>query len=165
MGIDVSLRVEECECSRHVQMLLLFQIPDNDMPLIYSHNISWFHLRHLSYFRVKGNYASSTRRAMAFFFLSNNKPFRRVVLYTEETIKTSAIAITRATKFIAMLRLFHFDTKPVPWIIFLLEKICCRAGSKETFLKVGTLSVQARAYPREIKTNNMNFKNAAISPL
>ena len=40
-----------------------------------------------------------------------------------------------------------------------------RAGSKETFLKVGTLSVQARAYPREIKTSDKNFKNAAISPL
>ena len=79
----------------------------------------------------------------------------------EEAIKTSAITITRAIKFIAMLRPLHFDTK----IHKLLEKICCRVGSKETFLKVGTSSVQARAYPREIKTSNMNFKNAAISPL
>ena len=28
---------------------------------------------------------------------------------------------------------------------------------------MGTLSVKARAYPRQIKTKNMNFKNAAIS--
>ena len=101
------------------------------------------------------------------FFLSNNKPFRRAVCYTEEAIKTSAITITRATKFIAMLRPLHFDTKIHTCALnnFFLEKICCRAGSIETFLKVGTLSVQVRAYPREIKTNDMNFKNAAISPL
>ena len=30
---------------------------------------------------------------------------------------------------------------------------------------MGTLSVDAKAYPREIKTNNMKFKNAATSPL
>ena len=45
------------------------------------------------------------------FFLSNNKPFRRAVCNTEEAIKTSAITITRATKFIAMLRPLHFDAK------------------------------------------------------
>ena len=31
VGIGVSLRVEECEGSRHVHMLLLFQIADDDM--------------------------------------------------------------------------------------------------------------------------------------
>ena len=31
MGIGVALRVEECEGSRHVQMLLLFRIADDDM--------------------------------------------------------------------------------------------------------------------------------------
>ena len=36
--------------------------------LIYSHNISWFCLCDWSYFSVKGNYASSTRRALACFF-------------------------------------------------------------------------------------------------
>ena len=54
---------------------------------------------------------------------------------------------------------------PVANFLFFLGKICCRAGSKETFLKVGTLSVDAKAYPREIKTNNMKFNNAATSPL
>ena len=45
------------------------------------------------------------------FFLSNNIPFRRTVCHTEEAIKPSAITITRATKFIAVLRPPHFDTK------------------------------------------------------
>ena len=78
-------------------------------------------------------------------------------------MKTSAITIQRATKFIALLRPLHFNTKihTCALDIFLLGKICCRAGSKEAFLKVGTLSVKARAYPRQIKTNKMNFKNAA----
>ena len=31
MGIGLLLRVEECEGIRHVQMLLLFRIADNDM--------------------------------------------------------------------------------------------------------------------------------------
>ena len=101
------------------------------------------------------------------FFLPNNKPFGRAVCHSEETIKTSAVTIRRATKFIAMLRplisILKFTT--VSRIFFLLGKICCRAGSKETFLKVGTLSVKARAYPRQIKTNKMNFKNATISSL
>ena len=98
----------------------------------------------------------------------NQAVVSRAVCHTEEAIKTSAITITRATKFIAMLRPLHFDAKIhtcAPNNFFFLEKICCRASSIETFLKVGTLSVQARAYPREIKTNDMNFKNAAISPL
>ena len=78
-------------------------------------------------------------------------------------MKTSAITIQRATKFIALLRPLHFNTKIQTCVldIFLLGKICCRAGSKEAFLKVGTVSVKARAYPRQIKTNKMNFKNAA----
>ena len=99
------------------------------------------------------------------FFLPNNKPFGRAVCHTGETMKTSAITIQRATKFIAMSRPLHFNTKihTCALNIFLLGKICCRAGSKETFLKVGTLSVKARAYPRQIKTKNMSFKNAAIS--
>ena len=77
------------------------------------------------------------------------------------------LTIRRATKFIAMLRPLHFNTKihTCALKIFFLGKICCRAGSKETFLKVGTLSVKARAYPRQIKTKNMNFKYAAISSL
>ena len=82
-------------------------------------------------------------------------------------MKTSAITVQRATKFIALLRPLHINTKihTCALDIFLLRKICCRAGSKEAFLKVGTLSVKARAYPRQIKTNKMNFKNATISSL
>ena len=78
-------------------------------------------------------------------------------------MKTSAITIQSATKFIALLRPLHFNTKihTCALDIFLLGKICCRAGSKEALLKVGTLSVMARAYPRQIKTNKMNFENAA----
>ena len=45
------------------------------------------------------------------FSLSNNKPFGQAVYNIEEAIKTSAITMTRATKFIAMLRPLHFDTK------------------------------------------------------
>ena len=52
---------------------------------------------------------------------------------------------------------------PVAKILFSFGEICCSAGSKQTFLKMGTLSLDAKAYPREIKTNNMKFKNAAIS--
>ena len=99
-------------------------------------------------------------------FLSNKKPFGRAVGYIE-AIKTSAITITRARKFIAMLRPLRFNTKIHTFAlnISFVRKDMCRAGSKETFLKMGTLSVEARAYPHEIKTNIMNFTNAAISPL
>ena len=68
-----------------------------------------------------------------------------------------------------MLRALNFhakiNTRGQFFNFFFLGKICYRAGSKETFLKMGTLSVDAKAYPREIKTNNMKFKNAATSPL
>ena len=43
--------------------------------LIYSHNISWFRLCDWSYFSVKGNYASSTRRALACFFSQTTNLF------------------------------------------------------------------------------------------
>ena len=69
-----------------------------------------------------------------------------------------------------MLRTLNFNTKIDTRAQFFSffgggGKICCRAGSKETFLKMGTLSVDAKAYPREIKTKNMKFNNAATSPL
>ena len=68
-----------------------------------------------------------------------------------------------------MLRTLNFNAKinirGQFFFCFFLGEICCRAGSKETFLKMGTPSVDAKAYPREIKTNNMKFKNAATSPL
>ena len=53
---------------------------------------------------------------------------------------------------------------PVTTIFFLLNKICDGGSSKEPFLKAATLSILIWAYPRETKTNNENFKNAAISP-
>ena len=51
---------------------------------------------------------------------------------------------------------------PVTTISFLLNKICDGGSSKEPFLKATTLSLLIWAYPRETKTNNGNFKNAAI---
>ena len=53
---------------------------------------------------------------------------------------------------------------PVTTIFFLLNKICDGGSSKEPFLKAATLSLLIWAYPRERKTNNGNFKNAAILP-
>ena len=52
----------------------------------------------------------------------------------------------------------------LPQYIFLLNKICDWGSSKEPFLKAATLSILIWAYPRETKTNNGNFKNAAILP-
>ena len=106
-------------------------------------------------------------KSFSVFFLPNNKPFGRAVCDTEETMKTSAITVQRATKFIALLRPLHINTKihTCALDIFLLRKICCRAGSKEAFLKVGTLSVKARAYPRQIKTNNEFLKCRHIAAI
>ena len=42
MGIGVSLRVEESEGSRHVHMLLLFRIADDDMLINIFTQHSWF---------------------------------------------------------------------------------------------------------------------------
>ena len=49
-------------------------------------------------------------------------------------------------------------------IFFLLNKISDGGSSKEPLLKAATLSILIWAYPLETKTNNGNFKNAAISP-
>ena len=66
---------------------------------------------------------------------------------------------------VAMLRTLNLNAKinTCGQNPFSFGEICCSAGSKQTFLKMGTLSLDAKAYPREIKTNNMKFKNAAIS--
>ena len=82
-------------------------------------------------------------------------------------MKTSAITIQRATKFIAMLRPLHFNTKTHTCAvkIFFVRKDMLQSRFERNFLESGTLSVKARAYPRQIKTNKMNFKNAAILPL
>ena len=53
---------------------------------------------------------------------------------------------------------------PVTTIFFLLNKICDGGSSKEPFLKAATLSILIWAYPRETKTNNGNYTNAAILP-
>ena len=52
----------------------------------------------------------------------------------------------------------------VTTMFFLLNKICDGGSSKEPFLKATTLSILIWAYPHETKTNNGNFKNAAILP-
>ena len=52
----------------------------------------------------------------------------------------------------------------LPQYFFLLNKICDGGSLKEPFLKAATLSILIWAYPRKTKTNNGNFKNAAISP-
>ena len=53
---------------------------------------------------------------------------------------------------------------PVTTIFFVLNKICDGGSSKKPFLKAATLSILIWAYSREMKTNNENFKNAAILP-
>ena len=75
-------------------------------------------------------------------------------------------------KFIAMLQPLYFNTKIHCEYFFCWERYfadmlqtCCRASLKEPFWKMGTLSVKVRAYPHEIKTNNMNFKYAVVLPL
>ena len=49
-------------------------------------------------------------------------------------------------------------------IFFLLNKICDGGSSNQPFLKAANLSILIWAYRRETKTNNGNFKNAAILP-
>ena len=53
---------------------------------------------------------------------------------------------------------------PATTTFFLLNKICDEESSKEPFLKAATLSILIWAYPREMRTSNGNFKNAAILP-
>ena len=65
------------------------------------------------------------------------------------------------------LRMLHFNRQIHTCyhnIFFLLNKICDGGSSKEPFLKVTTLSILIWAYPREMRTSNGNFKNAAILP-
>ena len=78
-------------------------------------------------------------------FSLRQKTFSLGSQLTEEAIKTSAITIIRATKFVAILRTLNFNTKihTCGQNILFLGKICCRAGSKETFFKMATSSVEA----------------------
>ena len=72
-------------------------------------------------------------------------------------------AITGGTKLVPMLRMLHFNRQIHTCYhnIFLLNKICDGGSSKEPFLKATTLSILIWANPREMKTNDGNFKNAA----
>ena len=58
------------------------------------------------------------------------------------------------------LRMLHINRQ----IHTCYHKICDGGSSKEPFLKAATLSILIWDYPRETKTNNGNFKNAAILP-
>ena len=90
--------------------------------LIYSHNISWFCLCDWSYFSVKGNYASSTRRANIFAI--------------------SAIIITQATKFVAMLRTLNRNTKIHTYgriFFFFVGKDMLQSRFERDFLENGSL--------------------------
>ena len=139
MGIGVSLRGEECESSGHDQVILLFLIADSDIQTTFPGSTSA-----MSYFSVKGNYVSSTRRVLACFFLPKNKPFGRAVCHSEEVIKTSAITIRRATKFIAMLQPLHFNTKIHTCALnnFFVGKDMLQSRLERNFLESGNLIFQ-----------------------
>ena len=64
-----------------------------------------------------------------------------LVCHTEEAIKTSAITITQATKFIAMLRLLHFDTKIHICALynFFVGKDMLQSRFERNFLESGNL--------------------------
>ena len=161
MGIGVSLRGEECESSGHDQVLLLFRISDSDIQTTFpgSTSATWVISvlkaimlpLHEELWRVfSPKQQTFWPGSLLYWGNDENKCYNNTEGYEVHCHVTTA-SILKFT--------------PVPWIFFLLGKIFCRAGSKETFLKVGTLSFKARAYPRQIKTNKMNFKNAAILPL
>ena len=60
-----------------------------------------------------------------------------------------------------LMPMLSFYNKIHTWgqnFFFLLEKICYRAGPKETFLKMKTLSVKAKAYSCKRKTISTNFE-------
>ena len=143
MGIGVALRVEEFEGSRHVQMLLLFRIADDDMLInIFTQHFLVPPLR-LELFQFQRQLCFPYKESVGMFFLSNNKPFHLTVCHTEEAIKTSAIT-TRATKFIAMLRPLHFNTKihTCALNIFFVGKDMLQSRFERNFLESGNLICQ-----------------------
>ena len=96
-------------------------------------------------------------------------------LFTLESQICGACCVDTVAKWVRMLRRFVIRVwidyecstsiakfTPVTTIFFLLNKICDGGSSKEPFLKAATLSILIWAYPRGTKTNNGNFKNAAI---
>ena len=73
VGIGVSLRVEECEGSRHVHMLLLFQIADDDMLInIFTQHFLVLPLW-LELFQCQRQLCFLYKESFGMFFLSNNK--------------------------------------------------------------------------------------------
>ena len=87
-------------------------------------------------------------------FLSNNKPFGRAVCRTEEAIKTSALAVRRATKFIAMLRPLHFNTKIhtcVPNIFFCWERYVAELVRKKLSWKWEPYLLRLGLIPAKLK--------------
>ena len=130
----VSLRVEECEGSRHDQMLLLFWIADNVIHTIFTGSTPITRVISVLCFLYKKSYGM--------FFLSHNKPFGPVVCHTEEAIKTSATTITWVTKFIAMLRPLYFNTKIHCEYFFCWERYFAdmlQSKFERTFLENGNL--------------------------
>ena len=73
MGIGASLRVEECEGSRHVHILLLFQIADDDMLInIFTQHFLVLPLR-LELFQCQRQLCFLYKESFGMFFLSYNK--------------------------------------------------------------------------------------------
>ena len=106
MGIGVSLRGEECEGSRHDQMLLLFRIADIGIQTTFPGSTSA-----TSVISVLKAIMRPLHEELRHVFPLKQQTFWPGSLPYEEAIKTSAITIWRATKFIAMLRPLRFNTK------------------------------------------------------
>ena len=115
-------------------------------------------LRCSSYLSVQGYHSPSANICTHVIFLQ--------VGCTEVMITKSALAITDATNFIALLQLLYFgpQTHTCYQNVFILSMLYNGGGSTETFLKTLTLSVSVWAYPHEMKTSTWHFKNATSLP-
>ena len=102
-------------------------------------------LRCSSYLSVQGYHSPSANICTHVIFLQ--------VGCTEVMITKSALAITDATNFIALLQLLYFgpQTHTCYQNVFILSMLYDGGGSTETFLKTLTLSVSVWAYPHEMK--------------
>ena len=122
-------------------MLLLFRIADDDMLInIFTQHFLVPPLR-LELFQCQWQLCFLYKESFGMFFLSNNKPFHWTVCHTEEVIKTSAITVTRATKFIALLRPLHFNTKIHTCSLnnFFVGKDMLQSRFERNFLESGNL--------------------------
>ena len=113
-------------------------------------------LRCSSYLSVQGYHSPSANICTLFLQVG----------CTEVMITKSALAITDATNFIALLQLLYFgpQTHTCYQNVFSLSMLYDGGDSTETFLKTLTLSVSVWAYSHEMKTNTWNFKNATSLP-